>query len=231
LDLVEGEQVVLNAQIMPLDAYDTTVTWSSTNDNIATVNESGIITAVGSGKAAIICTANDGSGANAVCAVNVERFLQLDDSLLEFYVYTSGNNHSNLGIVNLTLDSEKRISSSGLNVTWALEKTSGTACDIAVEEFQAEAEKGVTVSGNRIKLLRINDVGTDEYVLSCHAGNYEDNCIIRIRVIQTELPEEVSLTRGHGIRGILRRPLQSITLTGQLAHLIRNILISASQVV
>lgn len=193
LVMVEGTSQTLHYAILPVDTYDQTVTWTSSDENIAIVDQNGLVTALHPGTASIACSANDGHGAVAMCAVTVEKFLQLDDKLLEYTVYTGGNDHADLGIVNVTLDSEKRLFDAGLNVTWTIEKLSGTACDISVEEFRAEAEEMITVSGNLLKLLRLNGEGTDSYRLTCRAGEYTDSCDILIHVISTALPATLTL--------------------------------------
>ena len=61
----------LSATITPDDADNRTVTWTSDNEEIATVDENGLVTAVGEGTATITATANDGSGVSASCVVTV----------------------------------------------------------------------------------------------------------------------------------------------------------------
>ena len=57
--------------MLPANATDQTVTWSSSTAN-ATVNAStGVVTAVAAGEATITATANDGSGVYATCTVTV----------------------------------------------------------------------------------------------------------------------------------------------------------------
>ena len=60
----------LRATVLPADAYDKSVTWSSSNSKVATVDKNGKVTAVGSGTAIITCRANVG-GVTAICTVNV----------------------------------------------------------------------------------------------------------------------------------------------------------------
>jgi len=57
--------------VLPSDATDNTVSWSSDNEQVATVSSKGKVTYVGAGNANITCTANDGSGVNATCSVSV----------------------------------------------------------------------------------------------------------------------------------------------------------------
>ncbi len=57
--------------VTPDNATDKTVSWSSNKEATATVDASGLVTAVAAGTAIITATANDGSGVTATCAVTV----------------------------------------------------------------------------------------------------------------------------------------------------------------
>ena len=61
----------LTATVMPEDAGDKSVTWSSGNSKVATVDGSGLVTAVAAGTAIIRATTNDGSNLTAECQVTV----------------------------------------------------------------------------------------------------------------------------------------------------------------
>ena len=69
LNLTTGESKTLNAIITPDNAYDKNVTWTVTNDNVATV-ENGKVTAVSAGTATI--TAKTTNGKKARCTVTVK---------------------------------------------------------------------------------------------------------------------------------------------------------------
>ena len=56
-----GESMQLSATVNPANAMDKTVTWSSSNTAVATVDANGKVTAVGNGTAVITVTTNDGS--------------------------------------------------------------------------------------------------------------------------------------------------------------------------
>lgn len=58
-------------EYVPSDATDTSVTWSSTDENVAVVDSNGNVSPVGNGDCEIIATANDGSKVTASCPVNV----------------------------------------------------------------------------------------------------------------------------------------------------------------
>ncbi len=70
LDLKENETAQLTAQITPSDASQK-VQYTSQNPDVATVSESGLVTAVKAGTAVITATAADGSGVSATCTVKV----------------------------------------------------------------------------------------------------------------------------------------------------------------
>ena len=66
-----GETLQLTATIYPDSATNKTVTWKSSDKTVATVDESGEVTAVGNGTANITATTEDG-GKTATCKVTVE---------------------------------------------------------------------------------------------------------------------------------------------------------------
>ena len=70
LTMTMDESRKITATVAPSDATDATLTWTSSNESVATV-VNGTVTAVGEGSATITATANDGSGVTATCAVTV----------------------------------------------------------------------------------------------------------------------------------------------------------------
>ena len=193
VSLAEGESAALTATVTPNDAYNKAVTWSSSDPSVATVSADGLVTAVAPGLAVISCTATDGSGVAGICTVSVEDFLQLDEDQLAFTVYTDGQDHANLGTINVTLESQKRLTQNGMNVKWTLERLSSDSTELGVSEYAAAAEDGLSVSGNLIKLLRVKSAGTDTYRLTCASGNYSDSCLITVTAVQGNLPSAVTL--------------------------------------
>lgn len=66
-----GDNIKLNAQVLPENAENTMVTWSSSDETVATVDQNGRVTAVGTGVVEIICTALDGSEVSGKCTLDV----------------------------------------------------------------------------------------------------------------------------------------------------------------
>ena len=73
LTLGKGVTSTLVATVTPSNAYNNSVTWSSSNTAVATVGSSGLVTAVGVGTSTITVTTVDG-GYTATCAVTVTRY-------------------------------------------------------------------------------------------------------------------------------------------------------------
>ena len=68
-----GDSAFLNATICPANATNQSLYWSSSNTNVATVNEiTGLVMAQHAGTATIYATACDNSGAVASCEVHVQ---------------------------------------------------------------------------------------------------------------------------------------------------------------
>ena len=71
LTMEYGTKEQLTATVAPDYADYPGLTWTSDNEEVATVDESGLVTAVSEGTATITATANDGSDVSASCVVTV----------------------------------------------------------------------------------------------------------------------------------------------------------------
>ncbi len=86
LELYSTSSETLTATVNPGNAYNTGVTWNSSDTKVATVDQNGKVTAVGAGEATITATSDgkdkDGNKASATCRVVVS-------NLASFKVWTS----------------------------------------------------------------------------------------------------------------------------------------------
>ena len=67
----KGQTASLTATVSPANAANKSLTWSSSNSSVVTVNANGTVTAIANGTADITATAADGSGVSAKCSVTV----------------------------------------------------------------------------------------------------------------------------------------------------------------
>lgn len=69
----EGAEIQIIANVLPENATDKSLEWTSSDNSIATVDQNGLVHLLKSGNATITATAKDGSGVSATC--NVESIL------------------------------------------------------------------------------------------------------------------------------------------------------------
>ncbi len=94
--LYKGETQRIVATVLPENASDKTLIWQSTDENVATVDSTGLITAVGKGTAIITATSKDNS--NVVRSCMVECALKVESIVTEkeeYYVVEGGS--ANIG--------------------------------------------------------------------------------------------------------------------------------------
>ena len=66
-----GKKLQLLATVLPEDTTDKTITWTSSNKNIATVSDKGVVTGVKVSKDPVIITATTSNGKSAECYITV----------------------------------------------------------------------------------------------------------------------------------------------------------------
>ena len=94
VEINAGEKASIAASVLPANAGNKKVVWSSSDEKIAKVDQKGMITAVGRGTAVITCSAADGMGAKTTCRVTVKQrvtSIKLDATTMKLFV---GNKQS-----------------------------------------------------------------------------------------------------------------------------------------
>ena len=84
-----GKKKTLTATATPTTANNTSVSWSSSDNKVATVSSKGVITAKGKGTCTITCTAADGYGTKNTCEVTVKQpvtTIALSDETVSLWV-------------------------------------------------------------------------------------------------------------------------------------------------
>lgn len=86
---VPGDYVKLEATVLPENATDKSLTWQSTDETVATVNDEGVVYIHAVGTCVITATAKDGSGVKAQCEISgvsgIEEILEDSESKVDVY--------------------------------------------------------------------------------------------------------------------------------------------------
>jgi hypothetical protein len=93
--LFEDQNTAVSVTVLPDDATDKSVTWSSSDPSVAEVDQEGNVTAKAKGRTTIVATANDGSGITASTTVTVEPKTPLTVIGFGFSNYDTRNNNFN----------------------------------------------------------------------------------------------------------------------------------------
>lgn len=95
-ELSVGEKVQLQTTIQPANVTSSEVVWISGNENIAQVDNGGLVTAIGPGYCSIYVKANDGSGKFDRCLVHVPETTKKGD--------VNGDGNVNLSDAKMVVD-------------------------------------------------------------------------------------------------------------------------------
>ena len=89
-ELEVGETLGLTVAVLPEEATDKTVTWSSDNESVATVSEDGLVTALAGGTATITAKAGDASTSCLVSVNFIDEHIQ--EVMAKFYTALDARN-------------------------------------------------------------------------------------------------------------------------------------------
>ncbi len=165
LELTVGNKAALTATVLPESATERTVSWSSTDASVASVDEDGVVTAAKAGKATVTVTTEEG-GKTASCEVTVKAAapetvavtgVSLSETAVELFVGESAE----LTAAVLPADADNR------SVTWRTD-----------DDSVATVTQG-TVTGAGAGTTSITVITVD--------GGYEAVCMVTVKELPTEL--------------------------------------------
>ena len=165
ITLEKGKTATLTATVTPDNATDKTITWSTSNSKVASVDKNGKVTAVGEGTA--IITATTANGKTATCKVTVKNptvALKTVTLKTTSYIYTGT---AKKPAVTVTDANGKTVASSNYTVTYTNNIKTGTAT-VKV------TGKG-NYTGTTTKTFKINAKSTSKLTTKLSATSYTYN--------------------------------------------------------
>ena len=171
LSLTEGDSETLIATVNPSDATDKTVTWSTSNAAVATVDADGKVTALTEGTAVITAKAG---GKEATCAVTVSNKV--------------------VPVTDITLSTSTLSLMKGESATLTATVTPADATDKTVS-WTSSDEAVATVDANG----KVTAVGGGSAVITAHAGSKSATCSVQVTSLVTGISlnkTELNLAKG-----------------------------------
>lgn len=154
INLKEGDVYSITVKVLPENAYDRSISWSSTDPRIATVDNSGIVKAVSKGSAVVTATANDVSGMDASCEVTVLR-----------------------GVSGVSLNTHSAALYPGENLELKANVIPETADDKSVKWISVDPAIATVTSNGLVTGI---SSGTTTIIVRTNDGSFEDHCTISV---------------------------------------------------
>ena len=185
LKLNEGEESTLEVVVLPADATDKSVTFSSNNTDCVTVDsKSGLVKAIKAGNATVTVAANDGSGISAVCAVIVN---------------SKDDNSAELESVKISVDGNATDLQVGLGVHLtpvffpAEYKPKSVSWFVSQNTHLASVDQNGNVTG--VSAVKGSDNNWTSVIITVNADGKESSTSLRViptqpESIEVSLPEE-----------------------------------------
>ncbi len=150
-----GDKISLSCNVGPENAYDKSVTWCSSDEKIATVDEGGNVTGVAGGEVVITATSNTNSSVKATFKVTVIQAVEGVQFLSKEYVAYIGR---------------------PLQIQWSVEPANATNKDVTFNVGDS-AVATVDENGNVTAL----SVGRTTVTVVTKDGQFVDYCIINVK--------------------------------------------------
>ncbi|WP_394917354.1 Ig-like domain-containing protein [uncultured Robinsoniella sp.] len=161
-----GETFQLNPVFTPQDAMNKKLSWKSTNENAATVDQSGLVTAAATGNTEIIAITEDG-GFVAACRVNVEIPVKAEGVTLDRTTAEITTENGNIQLT-ATVNPEN---ATNKNVSWE------------------SSEPGVAaVDGNGL-VTAVSD-GPATITVTTEDGGFTAQCEVTVAIVPEVVPVE-----------------------------------------
>ena len=170
--LKEGETISLVATVLPENATNKNIIWTSNNENVATV-ANGVITGMAEGTATITVTTEDGNFTDT-CIVTVEKVEGVQETII---------------VTGVTLDKKTVILKEG--------ETTSLVATVLPENA---TNKNITWTSNNESVATVTNgiitgiaKGLATITVTTEDGNFTDTCIVSVEKVEV-VPETIAVT-------------------------------------
>ena len=194
--ILPTETVQLSALCYPTNADNKTVNWTSSDNTVATVNASGLVTAHKYGDATITAAATDGGGASGSYALTVEHELTLISDAQNDTLYLDGENSTVIGYAYATQGSVRRMIECGYDLEWSLvngETAVANAYMDVVPTIYTVSGKDYEIPSVVLYSGELHEAGNATFTLQCKAGPYTATTSLTVAVSGEKLAKTVAL--------------------------------------
>ena len=174
-----GETVQLTATISPEDTLDKSVTWTSSDNTVATVDNNGLVTTLKEGEVTITATTNDGSNLSDSANIKVYEEYKIT------YDYTTNGGDS--------IDKEFEIFKNGTNVNLNNVKATKLGYKFigwSLDKDDITCENEITINGSNITVYAIYK---KDFTITYHTYDDSLNYTDTITIYNNENSKETEL--------------------------------------
>ncbi len=190
--MMVGDTLQMSAAVLPVEAGNQQIVWSSYDDAVASVDENGLVTAHAAGMTVIKAGTEDSDIFDS-CAIFVEDGLTMDSTSDTLQVYLEGATHTVLNSYYLSYASSLR--SAGKQAQWSLKRVSGSCLTLKFKETTAEAQDGTVLLGAEVSLYGLTRTGIAVYDLTCTVGDETATTRLTVQALNRAdvLPDDIQL--------------------------------------
>ena len=190
----------LTMTVTPSNAYNKEIVWSSSDENVATVDETGLVTALKKGTAKITAAAQDGSGKTASCTVTVSNSATICRTVEEFESpHNYPNNCSDFWVYTYAGAEELAVSFDGRTEMEEdfdfLRIFDGAGSMIGEYTGTALAGQTVTVSGDTVRIQIVSDSAGSTW-------GFKVSAVRRTAVETLTLPADLTAIESEAFAGL-----------------------------
>ena len=190
VQLKVGEENSLTVSFSPATTTDKSITWSSSNTNVATVSETGLIKAVALGESVITAKTNDGSNLSVTCNVKVIPTL-VKSVVIDYDGSTTLKVRDKLQLSARVLPedaTDKTIAWRSLNPTMASVSETGLVTALAIGNVTITA----TTTNGQTDQIEFTVVPTPVSAITFDKTSVKLKATETVKVIATVVPEDAT---------------------------------------